>query len=976
MDTEITVQETPQEDRAPLPSYGDPKKCDDAHKSKLKKFVDSGITYLHPYNMRRFSLDRKADEFMAANQWLEPSYSSLGTRYTSNWTRIVFDKDDPEYIPTPVFDEYSTPIQNESARLGKPDYEPYVRAEGIDPDIDTKEGARTAENALRQALRDMGWEDEQEKGLHHMPQYGQWYTYSYWDTSWDKTVRIPVDGAMQCSNPDCGFKLASRELPPDFAQQFLSQNPDKAGRIGQIPQPSPAGRPDVKLFKYHATACLQCDNAEEQQNSDANPLPLPEPENLGLSATTPDEPQAQLGAPSGEGVGPDGLPAIDTAPATPSPLKPFVGLGDELEQRDQFGRDLGEDVPLGEWKLDTLTPDEVFVSNFGINVRPGHIKEFWLCRVRQLSWIRNRFANGGLVKPEATRPLMEFHPIFGERELYQATAPKAFKQHARVKEYHRHPSKQLVLDPNTHQPEVGTDPLDSETYGKPTGRTEMDRGRSIIMANDVVLFDGDYMIESQTNPGELIGRCNLDVAIFDFRSGGREIEGVALAERLFSPCESNNEVLSMIQDTIQVQGTPKWRATRGMELDFDAAGGAGGVYIWAPDPMSPNLEPQQVENDLKSIGVLMSFLNYGRESIGRIAHMNDVEEGNVPPGVTAALALQILAEQSNEKRKPRIRRIKEMLQRQYTHGLELMHELVREPRLAWVEGDDGEEVQESWQGLDILGQTDVRIDAEPDHSSALVRQQTIRDMMGFPQFEQQFMSDARTRRLVAEELGAPRELFERYDLQDNAARREYTKFMESGEAPIVDNDLDDNESHADRHGIDCLGEQWRALERTADWNGAWKFLADWEKVYFQGNQTQQPSPDPMAPPIITGQPPLSQTYDEQQVPPALDVRIKKCWIGLLTMRGYLPPTPPDPMQVAQAQQQSMLTGQPMVPPPPGPGVPPPDLDRALTFRAHLASHIAYAKQEKEAMMAGAPVQAAPGEQATDPQQAQQAPVQA
>jgi phosphoglycerate dehydrogenase-like enzyme len=75
------------------------------------------------------------------------------------------------------------------------------------------------------------------------------------------------------------------------------------------------------------------------------------------------------------------------------------------------------------------------------------------------------------------------------------------------------------------------------------------------------------------------------------------------------------------------------------------------------------------------------------------------------------------------------------------------------------------------------------------------------------------------------------------------------------------------------------------------------------------------------------------------------VRIKKAWIILLQRRGYLQPAGVDP-----------TTQQPL------PGDPTPALDKALTFRAHLAAHVQYAKAEAQAKMMQQPVQAAPGEQ--------------
>lgn len=962
------------QDLLPAPSYGDPKKMTDAHKGKIKKFFNSAANYLAVPNRRRLARQRKADEFFGANQWLVASYTGYSAQFSTTWTRLAFDRDDPNYIPTPVFDEYSPAILNEAARLGKPDYEPYVQPEGVDPDIKVKEACEISEAALRQALVDMNFQDEQDRGLHHMPQYGGWALLSYWDMSWEKTVRVPIKDAMKCPNPECNFTLASSDLDPDMAQAFMMAHPDEGSRITATQQPmTPARVKNKPVTSYALSVCLKC-------NTHMIPGTAPD---MALESTPPavakEGDQPQDSADGGFTDSPQGIEFDPTDPTASDPTDPrildgppdligYTPAGDALNQFDFFKRPLGEDMPLGEWKLRTLTPDEVFYRDYGLRVYPGKIDEFTIVTVETLNYIRNRYPAGGLVEPESAKHLLEFHPIYGEREMYEnATAGvNAFRHHARLKQHHRQPAMQLWRDANG-EPE-------KDAQGKKTGRMVMDRGRSVVMAGDVLLYDGDYLMESQANPGEWVPRCNLDYATFDLRSGGKELEGVSLAERMWDAQEYYNETWSQIMDCQQMKGTPKWLATPGMTLSFENAGGAGGIYTWKPDPLSPTIAPKEIDNELMNVEVYQS-LDRVQKYLQR--SLTDVESGNVPTGVTAALALQILAEQSNEKRRPRIRRIKEMLQRQFFHGLVLLHELAVEARPAWVKGDDDEEKQISWKGQDLfVGQ--VKIEAEPDQSSDLVRQQTVRDMLNdYPQL----LQDPRARRAVADIMRAPKELFERQDLQEEQARREFSEFVDGMVEPVIDEDIDDDDAHADRHGIDCMSPKWRAMEQEANWNGALVYLSDWRKIFEQGKtipvtpeqQTQyqksmadynaraqqaqraqqpfvgpdgQPVPPPQAP-QPTQIPPMSQQFDDQNMPALLELRIMKCWKIILMENQFIP----TPVQPSTAKGVSVGDKVDMTPEP---------LRQVMRFRAHLAAHVIYAEQKKAAAAGGATIQAAPG----------------
>jgi hypothetical protein len=847
--------------------------------------------YTHEYWTRRCLTWRKADLFDQNVPWLIKSYNTDPSQ-TQHWAQIQFRKGDQNAIPLPAMDEFSAAHENEAARLGKPEYRPYVRPMGESPDLEKKRGAKIAEGALRQALDDMRWPEIEDRALLHMPLYGGCFLFSQWEWSWEDTVRLPVEGAMRC--PSCDFRLADAEVPPENGAALDQAEPGLLAK-------DIVTEDDAKRWRYMAKTCLTCDTHEE----------------MGLHD---DGAGGQLFGPM-------------QAPGGPK-LQKFAPALNELETTDYFDRPLGKDAPKGNWRIRTMDPRDVFVDNLGIGVSADTIEEYRLVHVEKLSWIRNRYENGHMVKREKPERLMEYHPVAGERAIYYGdtgtSGLKLFSQHARVKEYHRKPRRTPQCDKN----------------GKALTKLPMikDRGRSIVMAGNTVLYDGDFLVESRLNKGRFIPRVHLDYAPWKLRSGGAELLGISMGELIFDACENINEIHSQLQDCRQRKGSPKWLATRGMDLQYNAGRNAGGIYEWDPDPDSPNREPRDIDNTLLNSEVYKE-LEAMVEYIARASHLNDVETGNVPPGVVAALALQLLAEQSGESRRPRIRRIREMLERVFSHGLMLMHELClpEDNRAYWDEIAPDQWRERAWHGLQFAGQTRVRIDAEPEHDTKLVKQQTIRDtVLQNPTM----MEDPRTSRLVSQELGVPEELFDKANLQEEAAEREFIDFLEQDRDPVIDPDLDDDDAHHERHGIDFHSERWRELEEASGWDDALIWLSDWEQIF----DDPAPGVDPATGQPVLGPPGLNSQMG-QNWPPALELRIFEAWQQILIQAAA----------TGQYKPQNEAAALPMAPgqPAPPPTIPEPLL-RVLRLRAHDAGHRRRAAGIKQAAAAGQQIVASPG----------------
>jgi hypothetical protein len=263
-----------------------------------------------------------------------------------------------------------------------------------------------------------------------------------------------------------------------------------------------------------------------------------------------------------------------------------------------------------------------------------------------------------------------------------------------------------------------------------------------------------------------------------------------------------------------------------------------------------------------------------------------------------------MVEQSSEKRKARIRRIRLMLERCYKHGLMLIHELAREPRKLWTRDDTNAWKQETWSGLDLNGQTDVRIDAEPEHSLPSQRMQQLKDMHDmFPDM----FANPRAARKLAKRFEFPIEAFETQSLQDESAQRELSLFLDGGRQPVVDPDLDDHQAHHQQHGEDMMKDRWRDLEDAAGWDDALLALWGWEQQYQM----------------------LEMQYG-QSWPPALELRILQAWQTILAMGGFQP---------KPGSEQA--------------------LGQVLRFRAHMTAHKQITTMQMAATSMGAQIPAAP-----------------
>lgn len=846
-----------------------------AQATELRAFVDRRIRYESLMKMRRDSDNTKYALYRQADQWLQRSGGSTDPSQAAFWSRIEVSADEDDAIPMPVQPEIVVHLQNESARLGKPEYKPYVRPEGEDPTAEDREGAQLAQRALWHRLRAMRWPDLQAEGLMQMPLWGQWITCSEYVEDWLHPVRVPVLTALSCQNHPAAMKDAAEPATAGEGE------PEEATEEAQ-PQTEMLGTPEE-------------DDIPQFQEGGQEATPEPQAAPCGfVSASSQVTPEIAQGLPPGSLTQMDGGALhLYGCPDCGAPLTKYLPtMAEATGGKDAFGRPLGSDAPGGDWFMRNVSPYDYFPPAQGIGMT-WQEQPYWLeVRPVHLSYVGRAFRNGDEVKAETPSAIAQWHPLTGERAVMAAGkyGDLVFEDFVRLKCYHEQPTRKY---PN---------------------------GRSIVLAQDTVLLDGDLMMLSRVQPGQRYLRASYDCAVWEPLPD--QIWGLSLAKLLISLQDGVNEVLSMEEDRRTRMGIVGWVASRAMNLDvsgFTSGGGAGKRYEYDSDPLRPNAEPHMSEG--ASMPEAPGLVGMKVEAMGRISGMSQVEGDGPPPGMTAARAMEFLAEKSAERRAPRIRRIREMLERQYSHGLTVMYHRYLDDRNLDYEDDDKRWKTRAFKGTSLRGQTRVRIDVEPDHDTKLAEKQQIQDLMGSGFFGPPGQLDPQTREMIADKLEV-QNIGSDMGLQREGASREFCDFRDLGEAPVVDQALDDHQAHVNQHGHDMHSDWWRDLEEKAAWQHVMPILDGWEQMVPLWEQQQQAMWPPQP---VPGEP--------MPFLPALEFRLFGTMLMVLQLRGF-------DVKAMTPERGNALKG-------------------LLRFRAHFQAHRDYAQQEQMQAAGGAPVLAAP-----------------
>ena len=281
---------------------------------------------------------------------------------------------------------------------------------------------------------------------------------------------------------------------------------------------------------------------------------------------------------------------------------------------------------------------------------------------------------------------------------------------------------------------------------------------------------------------------------------------MSIVEHLRGPQTELNKVKSQIQENMNRVGNPTILASKQSVQDKDKFVSSmtmpGGVYFF-DDLGSPNTVPTFLQAPPLPEYVI-NQITLIEDSIQQISGQHEVTTGNVPPGVTAASAINLLLEQDDTQLGPAVTDYEVQLGRFGQKILKLAAHYYTDARTIRIAGDNG-----AWQIFDFRGSmlrdnTHVQVQAGSAFpQSKAAKQAAMQDLLNFfvqsgnaPHGRQlaQFLQDW--------EVGGAERLIEEYTLDEQQAERENARMcsvpqlVQTG-LPI--NDYDNDQAHIDAH---------------------------------------------------------------------------------------------------------------------------------------------------------------------------------
>lgn len=868
--------------------------------ANLRHFLDRVLQRDTSYRIERFRTWEQARHYKLNDQWIEADYTDDPTR-TPFWKPIEVDQSN--WMPMPVRNHMVAPLQNEKSRLVGSGSRPYVRVEDDNPK--SEKAAKIGRDVLMDRLEKHHWIEMEDEGCDGLVSYGTWVMKAYWDIDFTKTVKIPITSGVKC--PSCDFRLADPSIPEKDVRGKLL-DPDFQSRVEIRTTADPNNNLVPPKFKVKATHCLTCQPVA--------PAPM-------MDGETGEPMLDELMQP----VMSEGQPVPE--------LQPFVPTDEEAKREfDAYKRPLGEDVSIGDTGLRNVPVFDYFPQNGGLQVSARTCEEHGEEHIESLEWIRAHYKNGDKVTAEDAEELMRWHPIVGGSAHFFAGVggepdPSLLANHARVREFHKEPYLELT-----------------------DGKVKKNLGRSIIMAGNVVLLDADYLIPSETSPGEYIPRVVYDSVPWELRDG--ELWGVGAAEFLFSIQDSINTRRSQVEDARHRFGSPKLLAVDGMDLmyaGFTDTGYNSDIWYYRPVEGAAQQKPEPFGNEQMSQEWVREE-EMDVEAAAQIVGTMDVEIGNVPAGVTAASAMMFMGEKASERRKTRIARILSMKRRIFSALLVYIHEFYREKRYYHVRGKNDRWGVKSFMGTDLLGQTNVIVEEEPAYNLKQFQREAIKD--GMAAVPPTITADtAGAKRKINKAWGIPTEINEDQNRQVELAEEEWMRYYEEGTVPVVKMREDVHQIHYETHVLDWLGEDAGRLRDDVDWNQIELALWGWDEDYDALVATEQRlklNPPPAQPLQVAPGP-------DGQIPPGAQEQMNAMWQQDMQQQqqiAALPKAPELRMMIVFTKrlEQVQLLGQD------------PERDKTVTdllrWKAHFETHYRIAQAQTQAAMGGTAIPQAPG----------------
>ena len=603
------------------------------------------------------------------------------------------------------------------------------------------------------------------------------------------------------------------------------------------------------------------------------------------------------------------------------------------EDQDYDGNDAHKEIPVGDIFVGTMKPMDWFPAANGRLDPDGSVRRWASEEIVSLDYIAQFYEDGYKVKPD-TQELTELH-----RWHPQGFEDGTYVSDTSLNELENH----AVLRRMVRMPYFEVDDKGNRKF--------YDKGRFTVMAGKIVLIDDVLMLEDERSD-TMVPRCKVHFAPWEPISGSAW--GNALATYLRSPQDNENTAFAQAIEARHDWSSPKMWLGPGQNIEFlgQAYGNtANSVYRWTGGAEPPLMRTGVALNEQWKFEV-----QEYQAAQQRIASSRDVENGNAPSGVTAAQALRLLAEAATVTRQPRIALTVAAIESLGKHRLQLMGILYKEPR-DFKAGGRGDRMSiKQFKGLDLMGQCDVKVNIEPFVESAVLKSQAAAEALANQTLVLRTAGD-RARYLQIQ--GVPEDIAPGEGLQVETAADEWLKFIqhrdEDGETvlsfgtpPVVKEDFDNNEVHAEQHTIDLMS--WEGDDIRENWDPIALALAgwkdDWDKLMV-ATEVLKTSPPGEYPPM-PAKSPITGTVNTDAAKASL-----KAWMTMVDIARELEALPALPeLRIFEFWKKRLAKKSIDV------ADPKREKDLALIrWLAHIEGHRYEIKKSQQALMPAAPVSA-------------------
>lgn len=281
----------------------------------------------------------------------------------------------------------------------------------------------------------------------------------------------------------------------------------------------------------------------------------------------------------------------------------------------------------------------------------------------------------------------------------------------------------------------------------------------------------------------------------------------ALVTQLVSPQTELNKRKAQIAENAARLGNPPLLRPRGSDWEYSGLPGGEIVYdnTGSPSDVPTFLQPPEMP------GYVREDIERTLSSIEDISGQHEVSKGNVPSGVTAASAINLLQEADDTRLGPDIADMERTIADAGKRIAWLMQHYYSDERMMRIAGDDGAWDIRPFRGKQLEGNDDVQVQAGSSMPrSKAARQAAIQQMLSLALQHGYPLKERNLRRVLqAMDVGGIERVFADLGGVERQVHREHMVLAQGEELTI--NDYDDDQAHVDGHQEWMRGAEYEEL---------------------------------------------------------------------------------------------------------------------------------------------------------------------